>query len=291
MKFILFFILVFSTYVQASKKCNGIESLCNQPYDKVVYPSTHNSFNYAVGPKVFIYPNQNYPIKKQLRDGIRGFMIDIHPYNGFRWWKKGQIYVCHSFCGLGGDPLIKLLRQFKHFLIQNPNEVVTLILESYVSPERVARVFEKIGLADKAWSYDGHWPTLGEMTAAGKNLVVLSDNSDGYPTWYHKIWDYTVETHYSVKKKKYFNCNYNRGNPDNSLFVLNHFLSAPFVRQFQKRKVNNATYLMRRSMKCYKETGKIPNFFTVDFYAQSDIVEVSELWNKFLVDPGNDFQY
>ena len=43
----------------------------------MVFPATHNSFAAADEPGWF-FANQRHGIERQLRDGIRGFLIDIH---------------------------------------------------------------------------------------------------------------------------------------------------------------------------------------------------------------------
>jgi hypothetical protein len=57
--------------------CNGSRALCGRRLNEVVFPTTHNAFAAADEPG-WLFANQNYGIARQLRDGIRGFMIDIH---------------------------------------------------------------------------------------------------------------------------------------------------------------------------------------------------------------------
>lgn len=60
-----------------SSGCNGSEALCDRRLDEVVFPSTHNSYAASDEPG-WLFPNQRHGIERQLRDGIRGFLIDIH---------------------------------------------------------------------------------------------------------------------------------------------------------------------------------------------------------------------
>ena len=57
--------------------CNGARALCARRLNEVVFPSTHNSFAAADEPGWF-FANQRHGIERQLRDGVRGFLIDIH---------------------------------------------------------------------------------------------------------------------------------------------------------------------------------------------------------------------
>jgi hypothetical protein len=61
----------------ATGACNGSRALCGRRLNRVVFPSTHNSFAAADEPG-WLFANQRYGIARQLRDGIRGFLIDIH---------------------------------------------------------------------------------------------------------------------------------------------------------------------------------------------------------------------
>jgi hypothetical protein len=51
--------------------------LCARPLNEVIFPGTHNSFAASDEPGWY-FANQTYPIARQLQDGIRAFLIDIH---------------------------------------------------------------------------------------------------------------------------------------------------------------------------------------------------------------------
>jgi hypothetical protein len=60
-----------------SPSCNGSPALCSRPLNDVIFPGTHNSFAASDEPGWY-FANQTYPIARQLQDGIRAFLIDIH---------------------------------------------------------------------------------------------------------------------------------------------------------------------------------------------------------------------
>jgi hypothetical protein len=67
--------------------CNGSLALCGKRLNEVVFPATHNSYAAADEPG-WLFPNQRFGIERQLRDGIRGLLIDVHwgerdPKTGF----------------------------------------------------------------------------------------------------------------------------------------------------------------------------------------------------------------
>jgi hypothetical protein len=57
--------------------CNGSSALCSRPLNEVIFPGTHNSFAASDQPGWY-FASQTYPITRQLQDGIRAFLIDIH---------------------------------------------------------------------------------------------------------------------------------------------------------------------------------------------------------------------
>ena len=62
---------------RAALSCNGAASLCERRLDEVVFPGTHNSFAASEEPGWY-FANQRYGISRQLDDGIRALLIDVH---------------------------------------------------------------------------------------------------------------------------------------------------------------------------------------------------------------------
>ena len=57
--------------------CNGATALCDRRLDQVVFPATHNSYAAADQPGWHFAPQQ-HGIGRQLDDGIRALLVDIH---------------------------------------------------------------------------------------------------------------------------------------------------------------------------------------------------------------------
>ena len=57
--------------------CNGAAALCDRRLNAVVFPGTHNSFAASDQPG-WHFAAQHYGIGRQLDDGIRAFLIDVH---------------------------------------------------------------------------------------------------------------------------------------------------------------------------------------------------------------------
>jgi hypothetical protein len=60
-----------------ARRCNGSEALCARPLNDVVFAGTHNSYAASQEPGWY-FASQTYAIGRQLKDGIRAFLIDIH---------------------------------------------------------------------------------------------------------------------------------------------------------------------------------------------------------------------
>ncbi len=264
---------------ELSAQCNGDPALCSKRFDEVCYVTTHNAFNYQ---GAFLFPNQSYDIARQLQDGVRGFMLDVY-------WYNNRPTVYHSSNFLGNQPLIDLLNDVKVFLDAHPSEVMSIIFESYISAAQMSDVFTQAGLLPylHAQPIGSAWPTLADMIATNHRLVVLSDANDGqaYP-WYHYVWNYAVETDYTAHGRSDFSCAYNRGDSSNSLFILNHMItqaSLGYGLIDSAAAVNANPYLTSRAMGCWAATGKLPNFLTVDFYEQGDVMAAKDALNMGFV--------
>lgn len=260
--------------------CNGSNASCGKRYDQVVYVTTHNSYNYRFGPNPFSIPNQTYDVQRQLQDGVRAFMLDVY-YNS----DSSQVIMYHGFSSLGQEPLLTSLQYMHDFLQTHPHEVLTIIFECYVYGKDIATVMDSAGLTSylHPQSANQPWPTLQQMIGGNNRLVVFSDQRDDTIPWYHYCWDYAVETPFSNSDTTDFTCTYNRGNPSNSLFILNHFLTVPVIGVGDTARAhiaNTNPYFINRVLNCSQATGKIPNFLTVDFYDIGDVFAVADSINK-----------
>ncbi len=62
---------------ESAEGCNGSAALCDRRLNEVVFPGTHNSYA-AADEEGWFFANQRYGIARQLSDGIRAFLIDVH---------------------------------------------------------------------------------------------------------------------------------------------------------------------------------------------------------------------
>jgi hypothetical protein len=253
-------------------ECNGSIELCSLRYDEVSFATTHNAMSNAAD--MWEHPNQNVGIARQLGDGIRGLMLDIHEWGD-------DVLLCHGLCPLGSLPLTEGLSRIRSFLHDHRGDVVTIIFESYVPAARVAAAFHAAGLDGLVHTQapGAAWPTLRELIDADERLIVFTDDDGGgaYP-WYMDVWAHASENPYKAATVDELSCAPNRGDPANPLFIFNHFLSDPLSVPDQAATMNANPFLIDRARTCMTARGHQPNFVTVDFYDQGDVLAaVAEL--------------
>jgi hypothetical protein len=267
-------LIIQSSYAQ----CNGSINLCSKQYNEVAYLTTHNAFN--SDEDGLLFPNQSNNITSQLNDGVRGLMIDVYSLPIL-----GTQVAYHSIIGLGYIPLSDIFNDIKTFLDNNPNEIVTIILECYVTANDIEDEINQSGLSNYLYTHNAAWPTLQSMIDNDNRLVIFTDVNDASSSqnWYHYVWDYAVETHYSVGTINDFTCNFNRGDPLNDLFIFNHFVTDAnlgYGLYNESNDVNANPFFITRAQNCQNQTNKFPNFVTVDYYELGDgLTVVDELNN------------
>lgn len=254
------------------------ENIINKKYNEVCFPSTHNSFNYLIGPKQFIYPNQRYDIPQQLKDGIRGFMIDIHSYNGLNIAKRKQkeVDVFHQFALLGYEPLGAILNYFFDFLEQHPSEIISIIFDCTVEDsEKVISIFEKHPIYKYLFhkNTDAEWPSIAKMQTQNQRLVVFT-HCNSQSDWYLNQDQFCFENDYNNHSAADYQCNIIRGDTSKSVFIMNHFLYHFLNRKRVNANTNEYASLMSHANYCQKKTGHIPNFLTVDWYDKGALFRV-----------------
>ena len=265
--------------------CNGAAELCDRTFDKVVVPMTHNAMSNTEDG--FDSPNQTHTLRKQLDDGVRGMMLDLHYADPES--KEGsqdrlddvstvdQIWLCHGTCILGRSRLLDGLCTITKFLDENPGEIVSIIFETRVKDVDAAEVIAASGLEEYAFVHSpgAPWPTLRSLVDTGKRAVLFVETGGGSPAYLHPAFDGNiVDTPYSFTKASDFSCRVNRGKAGDPLFLVNHWLGNPLPAIGFAREVNPAAVLGKRIEDCTREAGRAPTFVGVDFYEVGDLMPV-----------------
>ncbi len=252
--------------------CNGADALCTRRFDEVCFPMTHNSMSNEDGG--WIAANQTHGLTRQLEDGIRGLMLDVHPY-------EDQVYLCHGICELGKQLLVDGLGETRAFLDAHPREIVSIIFEPYVPPADIAAAMDAAGLTARLYAHPPGtpWPTLQAMIDRDTRLVVFAESNGGEPAWSPPAWDVIFDTNYSAKGPAELLCDLNRGAETNDLFLINNFIGNPLPSIEAATEVNQRAFLYERAKACGDARGHIPNFLGVDFYEVGDVLGVARVVN------------
>jgi hypothetical protein len=262
--------------------CNGLAELCDRPLNQVAFATTHNSM--ANLEDEFGIPNQRTGVATSLDAGVRAFMLDTWYLNTSDPPETDDVYLCHGLCMFGARPLADTLEDIRDFLAANPDEVVAIIFESYVTAEHTKVSFDVAGVTDMLIDLDSAAaiPTMAETIDAGKRLLVFTDNEGGGFPGYLDVWKWAWDNDWDNKAPADLNCDVNRGSGENAFFILNHFLTDPVASEDLATSINFNPFFIDQATKCRDSRGHIPNFVTVDFYEIGDVIDVVETLNLAL---------
>lgn len=263
----------------ASLPCNGHVTLCDRPFDEVVFPGTHNSHSAIDEGFPPVNANQQHGIAQQLADGIRVMLIDVYPDEA----DPSVVLMCHGPCLLASTPHLEGLGAITGFLQDNPREVLTIIYEDHVEVDVLVQDFATTGADALVFTHEpgSPWPTLGEMVEADTRLVVTAETAGPPPAWLHNVWDEGWDTPYNHPSIDAMSCDLNRGSSDQDLFLVNHWVNdgLGLPSASNARLANASDVLLTRAQDCAAQWDHAPNFLVVDFYATGDLFAVVDTLN------------
>lgn len=314
----------------AAGPCNGHAELCDRSLPEVALAATHNSMSvplpgwYSAAQDAPIPDQLRFGVRGLLidthyadrlgngrlrtyfggpdqlhararQDGVSPVAVDaalrLRERIGFAGEGERGMYLCHSFCELGGTPLGEALGELHDFLVANPGEVVVVINQDYVTPEDFVGAVEDAGLAELAYRgpFSGKWPSLRQMIDDGQRVVFLAENRAGAAAWYRPAYRaVTEETPYAFSRPAQLtdpsglaaSCRPNRGPAGAPLFLFNHWVTTdPLPRPSNSDKVNAYGPLMRRLQHCRRRRDHVPNLVAVNFYARGDLLRAVDALN------------
>jgi hypothetical protein len=196
---------------------------------------------------------------------------------------RKELYMCHGFCELGALPLVPTLTQIRKWMDQNPREVVMMVVEDYVPPEAIIGAFDKSGLDHYAYGgpITANIPTLASLIRADRRLIVYGENIDRRYEWYRPAFDDIQETPFKFDRPSAMNCKENRGDADNPLFLVNHWIATPPASLVSNaRRVNGKNFVLDRARRCIEERTQHPNLIAVDWYREGNITAAVKKLNE-----------
>jgi hypothetical protein len=319
-----------TTAAPAKGPCNGHDELCDRPLDEVAMVATHNAMSVplpgwfsaeqdrpianqlADGVRGLLIdthyadrlPNgklrTDFGSREALhraveQDGISPEAVDaalrIRDRLGFTGEGERGMYLCHTFCELGGTRLDSVLDDLHDFLVANPGAVVVVINQDYVTPRDYVRAIRDADLEPFAYKgpTDENWETLREMVDSGERVVFLAENHAGGAPWYKPVYErITEETPYTFPRvpqltdpqKLPASCRPNRGPEGAPMFLINHWISTdPLPRPSDAERVNARGPLLKRARVCQRVRKHFPNLVAVNFYRRGDVFGVVDTLN------------
>ncbi|MEU7059556.1 RICIN domain-containing protein [Streptomyces sp. NPDC046197] len=277
--------------------------------DQVTFLTAHNAYANGVDggfapPFVNLVPNQVRGIDRQLADGVRGFMLDIHQT------PDGAI-LCHNSCTLVSKPVALWvdLQRMVDFLKAHPDQFVTVFLEDYVDPgvlrgelARVSGLSDVLYRPDRTGVRQNGWPKLADLISANHRLLIFTDHSrsadeaagltrDSFGVMYQREW--TVENYWSMGSglgSSDWSC-YSRWYDANTtiplthtepgfrpLFVMNHFRDATIA---PTARTDNTKLADRAQRFCQPAARAKPTFLAVDRYDLGDPASAVDTLNSY----------
>lgn len=229
--------------------------------------------------------------KSELSPQIIAAARRIRDRLGFAGKGKRGMYLCHTFCEVGATPLAPVLEQIKSFLVANPDEVLVIVNEDYVTPADFVKAVNDAGLGKLMFTPParGKWPTLRRMIDRNERLMILAENKAGAAPWYQPAFKRLVkDTPYTFDKNSDLtstgnlakSCQANRGSSRAPLLLINHWTSFdPVPKPSDASIVNARGPLLRRARACERLRGQLPNLVAVNFYRRGDLFGVVDSLN------------
>jgi len=155
--------------------CNGLESNCNLDVNEVFFAAVHNANHDDI-----LIPNNEAPLEGALEAGYRGLLLDVCKCPNAET-NTMEITFCHGVCGVGPRDLTEVFTNINTFLTDNPSELIIVNFEMSVgdaTPEEVWEIMKTDnGVRQKTYNHaGGDWPTMGELLADGKQLILFEHN-------------------------------------------------------------------------------------------------------------------
>jgi hypothetical protein len=192
-----------------------------------------------------------------------------------------EIFLCHTLCELGAERMSSTLDEIRGFLERNPSEVLIVFVESSVDPPDVEREFDRADLEPylAPLRRGDPLPTLREMIASGRRLVVLDEGDGGDASWFHPGFVFVQDTRIRALLRSRTACDPNRGTPESPMFLINHWIDRFPPSPSENGEVSDRRTLMRRIRSCRERHDRAPNLIAVDFYERGEVLAVSRTLN------------
>ncbi len=251
--------------------------LLSKQYDKVCFLMTHNAMNSSE--RGFTIPNQTHSVTNQLKNGVRGLMLDT--YDG----TNGVALTYHATALLGQEKLVDVLKEIKDFLLTNKKEIVTIIFQNDGSNVQLEKAIDSISLNAMTFIHNNGdaWPTLQTMVDNNQRLVLfVENNKTPRANYLMHAWSTTFDTKYTYKNVNEFDSDVNRGGGGSKeLYLVNHWLQSGIglPDKTLAPQANKRSVISKRVQDCSAANSHFINYLGVDFYEIGDAKAVVDSIN------------
>lgn len=190
-----------------------------------------------------------------------------------------------------------VLQTIKKFLDNNPQEVFTLFLETYVPINTLEKLITDAGLMSiiHVQQFGQSWPTLGEMVKNNKRLVLFINKSGG--DWYNDSKKFFYGTQWYFKTIDELRANdgskpahFLTRKAPNKMFSPTHTVTPTAAGDRSKAaQVNKKDFLLPRMQK-YINAGHYPTHISLDFYDAPSKTAVFDAVNEINAILGEKFK-
>jgi hypothetical protein len=299
--------------------CNGSPDLCERRLNEVVFAGTHNSMSAADEPgwvfanqrhsieaqlddgiRLFLLdPHWGVPaagnrvrtdleaegqsrnrVAKALGpEAVRTAERLAGRVGGGSLSGARQVWLCHSLCELGATKMSAVLDLYREWLDEHPGEVLILMLEPSVPAWAVELQFKRAGLLSRLARLrrDRPLPTLGTLLQRGRQLVVLGERDTGDLPWYLEAFDFIQDTPLGPRATR--SCAPSRGDEDNPILMLNHWVDDFPPRPSANARVNSKEEILARAERCERRRGLPVSLIAVDHYDLGGVIAAASELN------------
>lgn len=157
-------------------------------------------------------------------------------------------------------------QKLKEYLNNNPQVVFPLFIKHSDPENWIIDELNSSGLTSKAFYLPTgeRWPSTEAILESGKQLIIFTtfSNNSGSKA-FNYAWDHIAEFPYTNLGFPVFEGYYTNGAIENELLMLRDFTSLDHKKELLPTTwddLNTNTFLLDHSLKCWKLTGKKPNF-------------------------------
>ena len=189
--------------------------------------------------------------------------------------RKRQIWLCHTLCELGATRMLDFLNTIHRFLKLNPDQVIVLFDEDYVSESDLQGVFKNSGVFPYLATLRAGQPlpTLAQLIRSRHNVIVFAQKPpSGRYAWNADAFQWIQDTPLGATKPSQFTCNLSRGSRTNPFLMMNDWADVFPPRLSPNVPLVKRSFILARARQCIQERGEGPDLILTDYYDRGDVV-------------------